>query len=81
MPVVERERELEDIVAALGIAQEGLAASRGPLDRTSRAAGGPSQEGEVRVEKVARTEPAADILGYDPNLFGRDAEHPHQTVL
>src|SRR3546814_10282904 len=63
-----------DMVAAMGVGQEGLGAVRGPFNRLSQLAGGPETDRFFRIVENLRAEAAADIGGNDADLVFRQAE-------
>ena len=80
---VQRELDLGDMVAAVGVGQERFAALGGPLDRPADLLAGPDQRGLLRVEEDLRAEAAADIGRDHAHLRLRQAEHEraHQQPL
>src|SRR6266511_3208325 len=58
---VERKLCLDDLVAALVVAEEGFRALAGPFDRSADASCGPGDQREFRIEDVAGAEIAADV--------------------
>ena len=78
---VERQLGLDRQVARLIIAEEGLAALAGPLDRTADLARRPGHQCEFRIERAARPEIAADLVHDDPHLVLWDAEDLGELLL
>jgi hypothetical protein len=64
---VERQFGLDDLIAALIIAEERFGALARPLDRAAEALGGPHHQPEFRKERVAGAEIAADIATFHAN--------------
>ena len=79
--VVERKLGLDRQVARLVVAEEGLAALAGPLDRAADPARRPSHQRKFRIERAACPEIAADLVHDDPHLLLGDAEDLGQLLL
>ena len=76
---VEREFGVGDVVAPVGVAQEGFAALGRPLDRAADLLGGPNAHGFLGVDEDLGAEAAADVRRDDAQLvFGRDADEGGQ---
>ena len=72
-----------DVVAAVGVGQEGLAALGGPLDRAVDLLRGPHQHRLLRVQEDLGAEAASDVGRHHAQLVLRDAQHEgrHQESL
>ena len=74
LPVaIERKLAAQRHAAPMVIAQERFGAGAGPLDRAIERARREGERGEFRIDLVAHAEPAADILGVNAELLGRQA--------
>jgi hypothetical protein len=62
---------LRDVVAAMGVGQEGLGAVRGPLHGAAHLLGGPDAHGFFRVDEDLGAEAAAHIRRDDAQLVLR----------
>lgn len=71
---VEGEVGAGDVVATLGVGQEGFLPLGDPLDRPADLLGRPGHQDMLRVEKDLHPEAAADVLGDDANPVLRHLE-------
>src|SRR5262245_63672355 len=78
---VERELGADEEIASLEIAEEGLVPLAGPLDRPADAPRGPGHQRELRIERIAGAEIAADVAGDDTHALRRHAEDGGELVL
>ena len=65
---IEGQFGLDREVAALVVADEGLAALAGPFDRTADPPRGPRQQRKFGIEEIAGAEIAAHVAADDPHL-------------
>ena len=72
---VDRHLGLGDVVPAVGVRHERLAALRRPLDRTSELLRRPGDRDLLRVEEDLGAEPAADVRRDHPHLVLGHAQH------
>ena len=72
---IERQLGLGDVVAAMGVGEEALAALGGPLDRPAEPLGGEQADALLGVDEDLGAEAAADVGRDHPELvLGRDAD-------
>ena len=80
--LVEGELALGDVVAAVGVGEEGLAALAGPLHGAAELAGGVADHGVLGVEEELHAEAAADVGGDDADAVeGRLEDDGGQHLL
>ena len=77
--LVERHLGRGDVVAAMGVGQERLAAARRPFDRPAGRLGRPQADDLLRIGEDLRAEAAADVGSDDPELvLRRDVDEGRQ---
>ena len=73
--LVHGQLRMGDVVAAMGVAEEGLGAVGGPFDGTAHLLGGPDADGLLRIDEDLRAEAAAHIRRHDAQfMLWRDAD-------
>src|SRR6516165_5800743 len=65
----------DDLIAAVGVAEERLAAGRDPLDWPADAPRRPDDDGLLRVKLALHAEAAADIAGNDADAAFRHVQN------
>ena len=68
---IQRKTRLREVVAAMGIGEEGLAAACCPLHRSARALGRPAAHDFFGIQECFRTEAAAHVFGNHAHLVFR----------
>src|SRR3546814_508023 len=72
--LVQRQLHMAEMVAAMGVGEEGFAALRRPFDRAPNLLGGPDTDGFLGIAEDLRAEAAADIGRDHAHLVLRQAE-------
>ena len=73
--LIEAEFGVIDLVAAMIVGHEGLAAVAAPFHRTAGLARRPGDDAEFGIDLAANAEAAADVGRDHPHLVGRKVEH------
>ena len=77
--LVHGELRMGDMVAAMGVAEEGLRTVAGPFDGTAHLLGGPDADGLLRINEDLRAEAAAHVRRHHAQfMLGRDANESRE---